>query len=160
MVAPSCLYTAMSYTIMNFFADYERAAAGSDAPIISTTLTPDCRRYFRPQSFLDAAGFPPGYYFNNTAYEASVGPELGVTQTANWTIISLSIDEQQRTAAALTEYRVRLCGSHEYFLEFGWTWFFDKTGHKIQKIIEFVDPVAALREAADAADLAATGVKC
>ncbi|KXJ86441.1 hypothetical protein Micbo1qcDRAFT_179969 [Microdochium bolleyi] len=160
MVAPSCLYAAMSYTVMTFFADYERAAAGAPASTISSTLAPDCKRYFRPQSFLDAAGFPPGFFFNNTGYEASVGPELGVTQSANWTIINLSIDERQRTAAALTEYRVRLCGSEEYFLEFEWTWYFDKTGQKIEKIIEFVDPINALREAADAADLAATGAKC
>lgn len=161
MVAPSCLYSAITHTVMSFFADYEAAAAGAPASVISSTLAPHCRRYLRPQSFLDSINFPPDFYYNNTGYEASVGPELGVTKTASWTVVNLSVDEHQRTAAALTEYRVRLCNStDEYLLEFSWTWYFDQSGTKIEKIIEVVDPIVALQESADAAELAATGVKC
>lgn len=160
MVAAPCLYSAITHTVAMFFADYTAAAYGAPASVISNTLAPDCKRYFRPASFNSIAGFPSGFYYTNEVYEASVGPELSVTKSANWTIITLSVDEHQRKASALTEYRVTLCGTDEYFMEFDWHWDFDETGTKITNIIEYVDPIVTLQEAADAAQLAASGMSC
>jgi hypothetical protein len=159
MVKPCNLYAAMAGTIQTFFADYTRAPDAGPS-VLSNTLTPDCRRYLRPYTFTDAVGFPRDFYFNNTAYEVGIATELGVTQTANWTVPFTSIDVQNLKASAFSEYRVRLCGTDEYLIEISWFWDFVENGTKIRNIIEVLDPITTLNYSAKVQEIAAMGQKC
>lgn len=133
------LYQRIHHTAMNFVMSYSQERCGADIKALSSTLSPDCRRFFAPASMWQTVpSLAKGR--TNEEYEQQMIPEL--TQLyASWhvEIKDIVVDEPARKAVTWSVHYCTTKQGKEYPFEIMFTLNMNQTGDRIDRIVEFVD---------------------
>lgn len=131
----SALAETMEGTFRAFLQGYIDASKTKDMTRLSTHVTPDCRRYVGPRSFIEMYGVGPDFSMSAGEYEAEFH---GMThyEIVKYEIYNLVIDTQNSKVAARTELFVRFYDGAESSRNH--LWFLDLTddGANITKIYQ------------------------
>ncbi|KAI1780879.1 hypothetical protein F4818DRAFT_397126 [Hypoxylon cercidicola] len=128
----------MESTLVEFFNCYPRSVRNKDPSLLSTTLTEECARYLKPDSFLAKHPFVKAVE-TNAEYEAHMAPEIMMMEEVRFKILDSVVDPLKRKASARVEHWTKLAGRKPTILEMCWFVDFTEDGRKISRIIEFID---------------------
>jgi hypothetical protein len=137
--AQSNLYQAIRNTATKTVLSYTQENCGSHLSALSATLTPTCKRYFRPSSFFAGSPEMASYGLSNAEYEARMAPEIAALETWRVDIKKIIVDEAERTAMVRSDNYLTLKGRKEVLLEFVFILDMDETGEKVDKVEQYMD---------------------
>ncbi|KAF9876251.1 hypothetical protein CkaCkLH20_06194 [Colletotrichum karsti] len=139
----TAVYEAIEKTLNEFLLGYEKATAHNDTSYLSTTLTPDCKRRFLPESFLKSQGAPGDFATDNKTYEEMFSKHLPVHATHKTEIKNVTIDAWKKKAAATTVFHCKYSDGEPLLMEFGWFLSFTDDGTKVNEVWEVIDSMEA-----------------
>lgn len=143
MASSSGLYFQLHQTAEAFINSYDQEKCAEDITNLSTTLTPDCKRYISPSNTDD--GSPA---LSNSDYETLQSREFSLAAARSIEIRDITVDEVQRKAAVYSLHRITLneeSGGKTWEFEIMFTLWMTREGTKIERINQFVDSQAAAR---------------
>ncbi|KAL4731732.1 hypothetical protein ACLX1H_000714 [Fusarium chlamydosporum] len=144
---------AIEATVTSFLSAYEDGREQNDPSIINRAVTPECTRQLLPASLCKALGAPESLLIPNDQYEHLYANDLTVGGVYNTVKKDLVVDVEAQRAAVTTTSDFRYLDGEVLTLEFSWTFYLNKDGSKICKVIEFADGDAVKRMAAKAQNL-------
>lgn len=140
----STLRETITKTLNIFLAGYIDGA--KDATKLSTVLTPTCLRTFAPLTFLNSIGAPADVALDNKTYEDFYAAELPVAWGKSLDeVANVTIDVENKTAAATTVYTNVFSDGDEFRFEFAWFLKFNAEGTAIERVLEWVDSAATVK---------------
>lgn len=135
----SNIYQTIHNTATKTVLSYTQEKCGADMSVFSATLTPTCKRYFRPSSFFAGSPEMASYGLSNAEYEARIAPEIAVLETWRIDIKKIIVDEVERTAIVRSDHHLTMKGRKEVLLEFVFILDMDETGEKVDKVEQYMD---------------------
>jgi len=134
----SNLYQTIHKTATKTVLSYTQEKCGADLSVFSATLTPTCKRYFRPSSFAGSLEMA-SYGLSNAEYEARMAPEIAILETWRVDIKKIIVDEVERSAMVRSDHHLTMKGRKEVLLEFVFILDLDETGEKVDKVEQYMD---------------------
>ena len=138
-LSPLCL--RLYDTAQDFAHSYDQDKAGKDIKQLSRTLTPDCRRYFAPSSFV--ASMPSmAAGLTNKQFEDHECPVLidpGIFESWTVEVTDITIDEHQRKVVLRTLYKQVPKKGAKVEFDSMFTLRMTYDGEKIWEIVEYMD---------------------
>ncbi|KAI1472588.1 uncharacterized protein F4812DRAFT_18365 [Daldinia caldariorum] len=142
MASTDELRAVMESTLTKFFENSTLAVKNKDTSLYSALLSPDCRRYMRPASFVKSYPFIKAVE-TNAEYEARMAPEIAATDESRVKIIEMVIDPIKRHGSAHVQHWSKIKGREPIAMEMCWYVDFTEDGKKISRIVEFLDTAAS-----------------
>ena len=134
----SATYIKIQTTARQFANSYKDAFSVKDASVLSSALTPDCKRHVLPSSFLASQGME-AKPISNAEFEAIIRNEFPAFKSCEASIVRTSVDETQKSASLIVEQKCVLTDGREYALDFAY--FLDLTDDcdRIKAVTQFMD---------------------
>ncbi|KAI0876160.1 hypothetical protein GGS24DRAFT_452152 [Hypoxylon argillaceum] len=131
-------------TIDTFIKNNTLAVKKKDTTLLSSVLTDDCIRMYRPLSFVRQ--YPQFFkpQITNADYEAQMESELLTMQDASQNITRTVIDTTQRAATVWVEKTVHTAASSST-VEVVYDLSFTGDGSQISQVVEFVDTSESIK---------------
>ncbi|KAI4870537.1 hypothetical protein F4820DRAFT_402543 [Hypoxylon rubiginosum] len=137
------LRSIMESTLVEFFDSYPRSVRNKDPSLLSATLTEECARSLKPDSFLAKHPYVKAVE-TNAEYEAHMAPEISIMEEVRFKILDRVVDPLKRKASSRVEHWTKLAGRKQpTILEICWFVDFTEDGRRISRIVEFIDTSVA-----------------
>lgn len=143
-MASESLYDRLQATAQAWVESYNQAHATGDMNHLSSTLTPDCRRYFAPPTLIDLVpSLADG--MSNQGFETREAPNFASMDVSVYSIKELTIDERQRKVVVHANRHAQLKDGRKYdFEQMNTLWMTEDGGRmRISRIVQFVDTLVS-----------------
>ncbi|KAI1411247.1 hypothetical protein F5Y13DRAFT_64567 [Hypoxylon sp. FL1857] len=136
------LRSTMESTLLALLDTQSISATNKDASRIVALMTPDCKWFIKPDSFI--AKYPFIKSPRTVAdEEAHLAREISVLDESRIKVLDSVVDAATRKASVHVELWAKYAGSEPSTMEMCWYFDFTDDGKKVSRVIEFIDTSAS-----------------
>ncbi|KAI1136824.1 hypothetical protein F5Y05DRAFT_105097 [Hypoxylon sp. FL0543] len=144
------LRSTIESTLLALLKTQAISSSNRDASRIAALLTPDCKWFIKPESFISRYPFikSPRTVADE---EEHLAREISVLDESRVNILDSVVDAAARKASARTELWTKYAGNEPSTMEICWYFDFTDDGKKVSRVVEFIDTSASSKVLEDMA---------